>query len=306
MKNCYQEFPDNHIFPNEAKDIVVTVQAFKSGQMWAEKFINLRCFNDNEVSGLNPPKCHETTDTLNKNVEIPGDGYNDGTGKKTIRVEIDYASDILNIEHIQNGLFYMKQILATARLDTMDANFIVDEGFDCLDPIPTWMIRTYLAGFRDYRDCIHIVIGSKREDTNDFGETVSYNLSDWGGLTHTQCGHLASTDSAITQKYLDSTGIFIYVQQIIDSWWAANWDTLLKYGWNSWYKPFGVTLAHEIGHALGILTHDEKGVMQEKIIWRNYADTYMYFVDSLLNKNPPEDAMNTRDVLGIHTIDTGW
>ncbi len=200
----------------------------------------------------------------------------------------------------------MKQILATAGLDTTDANFIVDDGFDCLDPIPGWMIKTYLAGFRDYRDCIHIVIGSKREDTNDFGETVAYNILDWGGFKHTQCGHLASTDSAIAQRYLDSTGIFIYVQRIIDSWWAANWDTLSKYGWSSWYKPFGVTLAHEIGHALGILTHDEKGVMQEKIIWRNYAHTYMYFVDSLLNKKPPEDAMNTRDVLGIHTIDVGW
>ncbi len=95
-----------YIFPNVPTDIVVTVQAFKSGQMWAEKFVNLRCFNDPETSGLNPPKCHETTDTLNKNIEIPGDGYNDGTGKKTIKVEIDYASDILNIEHIQNGLSY--------------------------------------------------------------------------------------------------------------------------------------------------------------------------------------------------------
>ncbi|MGB9722230.1 MAG: hypothetical protein ACPL28_12220, partial [bacterium] len=205
-----------------------------------------------------------------------------------------------------SGISFMKAILATARLDTTDINFIIDEGFDGLDPIPTLMIKTYLAGFRDFRDRIHIVIGSRREDTNDMGEVVAYNTSDWGSFNHTNCGHLASTDSAGAQAYLDSTGILIYAGQIFDGWWSVSWDTLLKYGWNSWYKALGVAMAHEVGHALGKISHDSSGVMQKTIKWRKYNSTYMYFVDSLLNKKPPEDAMNTRDVLGIHTIDVAW
>ncbi len=298
--------PFPYIFPNEPRDIMITVEAMKGTNIWATKQVALRCFNDPELSGLNPPKCHETTDAINKNVEIPGDGYNDGTSKKTIKVEIDYASDIIHVDGVRSGISYMKEILVTAKLDTTDMNFIIDEGFDGLDPIPSWMVKTYLAGFRDFRDHIHIVIGSRRENTNDLGDVVAYNLSDWGGFKHTKCAHLASTDSAIAHLHLDSTGILIYAGRICDEWWSISFDTLFHYGWTSWYKALGVAMAHEIGHALGILTHDSTGVMQARINWKKNASTYMYFVDSLLNKRPPEDAINTRDVLGIHTIDVGW
>ncbi|MGQ9535342.1 MAG: hypothetical protein ACUVTF_08975 [bacterium] len=292
------------IFPNDPHDIVITIEAMKGTNIWATKQVALKCFDDNEISGLNPPKCHETTDTLNKNVEISGDGYNDGTGKKTIRVEIDYASNVLHQSEIIEAIDYMKKILVTAGLDTSHANFIIDEGAELLNPIPTWIIKTYLAGFRDLRDCIHIVIGSKREDTNDFGEVIAYEIPEWGGFTHTRCASLASTDSVISQAYLDSTGILIYADRIWDEWSSQNLDTLWHYHWTPWTKVLGIAMAHEIGHALGITSHPG-GVMQP-INWQKDANNWMRFLTDSLNSHPPFNTMNTRDVIGIHTIDIGW
>lgn len=296
-----------YIFPNTpANDIIITIRAFKGTNIWATKDVPLYCFADNETSGLNPPKCHETTDKINKNVEIPGDGYNDGTGKKTIKVEIDYASNVIQSGLVELAIDDMKKILATARIDTSSSNIIIDEGIEIPDPLDPILIRQYLVNYRDFRDCVHILIATKRSDKPWIGgETIAFNLLDWGGLTHTKCAHFASTDSFVAQVYLDSTGIIIYSQSIWNSMHTYHPDTLFFHGWD-FTKGIAVALAHEIGHALGLLHHHPNGVMQDSVKYNKDYSTYNFFVDSLLNRQPPEDAMNTRDGLGIHTIDGAW
>ena len=298
------DFP--YIFPNEPHDIVITIEAMKGTNIWATKQVLLKCFSDPELSGLNPPKCHETTDTLNKNVEIPGDGYNDGTGKKTIRVEIDYDADIVNQGLVEDFIVVTKKILATARIDTADANFVINDGFSGPDVLDKLTVKTLLATYRNYRDYIHLIIGSKRENFAGFGEVISYVDPAWGNFSHTKCAHSASTDSAIAQTYLDSAGIFIYGQQIEDAMADEDWDTLYHYHWIPIDNTYGICIAHEIGHALGISSHDSLVGVMRNINFHKNAYDWMYFVDTLLNKKPPYDAMNTRDVLGIHTIDIGW
>jgi hypothetical protein len=295
------DFP--YIFPSEPHDIVISIEAWKD-TIWATKQVALKCFADSELSGLTPPKCHETTDDSNKNVEIPGDGYNDGTGKKTIKVEIDYASNIISSDLIEWAVDDMKKILATAKLDTSDANFVVDDGISVPDTIYPSQLKLYLAQHRthkDWRDAyIHVIIGSREPQDSYPGEVVAYNLTSWGHFSHTKCAHLASTDSSIAQAFLDSTGIIIYARHIYE----AMQDTH-DYSWD-WCKGVAHAMAHEIGHSLGLLSHHPNGVMNSIVDYTVPYDSFNYFLDTLLNRDPPEDAMNTRDVLGIHTIDVGW
>ncbi len=200
----------------------------------------------------------------------------------------------------------MKKILATAKIDTSSLNFIIDDGITIPDPLDPILIRQYLVNYRDYRDCIHMLIATKRSDNPAMGgEVIAYNLTDWGGLSHTKCAHYASTDSFIAQAYLDSTGIIVYSQAIWNSMHTYHPDTLFFNGWD-FPKGIAVAMAHEVGHSLGLSTHHSSGVMQNSVKYNRPYSTYNFFVDLLLNKKPPVDAMNTRDVLGIHTIDIGW
>jgi|GEM_PF-5970531 len=298
-----------YIFPDIPKDIVVSIEAWKDNSPWLTKFISLRCFHDNDSSGLQPPKCHETTDKINKDKEIPGDGYNDNDEIKTIKVEIDYA--YISIDNVRSAISWMKDILVTAHLDTLDTlDFKIDDEITTFPlQISPEYLKQYLATYRTYHDRIHVIIGTWRADDpywENPGECISYNLLAYGGLSHTECAHFASTDSSIAQAYLDSTGIIIY---------GVAMDSLRRHKYNlgqlhvSWYnmnKWIAHAMAHEIGHVLGLSSHHPKGVMDALVDYTTSYDNYNFFIDTLLNKNPHEDAMNTRDVLGIHTIDTHW
>lgn len=290
--------------PNYPCDIVIAISAYKGNwnEPWATKEVTLKCFYDNEPSGLTAPLSHETTEP-GGSVEIPGDGYNDGMGKKTIKVEIDFAANFVIREVVEEAAGYMKKILVTAHLDTLD--IIVDDGLSVPDSLDPPAIKMLLKDTRDYTDYIHLFIGSRRAGLTINGEVVAYNLGDWGNFKHARCAHFATTDTSIAHAYQDSTGIFIYAKRIREKMAVVSWDTLARYGWVPPSRTYGICMAHEMGHALGLVDHHTTGVMRD-INWRDYSWKWEYFDTTCLNTDPPEDAMNTHDVLGIHTIDVAY
>jgi len=219
---------------------------------------------------------------------------------------VSHAANVIDLDFVTEAVRYTKQILATARLDSSAGNFIIDDGFSVPATLPASIIKATLSQCRDNRNYLHIFIGSKSPDVNYLGENVAYNITSWGDFSHTECAHFASTDTFISNSYLDSTGIIIYAEQIFEQLLAQPWDTLWAHGWLPSTKTVGIVIAHEIGHALGVAAHHTTGVMRENIDWYQDSDTYMYFDTTKLNNNPPWDAMNTRDVLGIQTIDVAW
>ncbi|MEO0129955.1 MAG: hypothetical protein ABIL02_06930 [candidate division WOR-3 bacterium] len=116
--------PSALILSNSYGSYVLTIQWLKSGEIVAEKEMKFTVINDLEQSGLTPPNCHETTDSINKNVEIPGDGYDDGAGQKTIKLEIDYDGGIYSYTSVELAAVYCESILTTAKVSP---DIIIDQ-----------------------------------------------------------------------------------------------------------------------------------------------------------------------------------
>ncbi|MEO0129956.1 MAG: hypothetical protein ABIL02_06935 [candidate division WOR-3 bacterium] len=169
-------------------------------------------------------------------------------------------------------------------------------------------IRKYLKDYRSYRDRIHLIVAGKYSDyPNLYGITVNYIQPSYGGSGvpgyvshHATCGNYATSDDSSSQAHLDSCGIYIFVTTIkYDIDHNQNWIWSYKEG-------IGTIIAHEIGHALGISSHNEAVMEDINLKTDGPAVNYNHFDTTKLNIKPPYDAVNTRDVLGIYTVDIGF
>ncbi len=214
----------NYIFPSSPSSTgikTIKIEAIKNNITWVNKKIFARCFVDAETSKLRPPNCHETTDSVSKTKEIKGDGYPDVPffdTLKSIKVEIDYAGSYISHSTVQSALQYCKEILSTAKLDTSNVNFSIDENISTME---AWLIpqkiKEYLAQYRTHRDCIHLILGSKTSPGQIYkylGVTILYFVPD-ANFTFARFANFASgKDSIKAQCILDSTGIFVCVSRI--------------------------------------------------------------------------------------------
>jgi len=74
-------------------------------------------------------------------------------------------------------------------------------------------------------------------------------------------------------------------------------------------RVFAITIAHEIGHALGLSNHESGAVMSDApVVQGDDADWYTdydHFNQDKLNLSS-SNAINTRDVLGRDTVDINF
>jgi hypothetical protein len=271
--------------------------------------------NDDEPSGFSGTETHEH-DRLSDWYEIPGDLRDDGIGQKDLYIELDCDSYWKQGNQIHWIVEQMRNILATAGV----APHILADTVDNMprDDITYESAKSLLSSYRDSLEYLHVLLPwaspSKywKYAKDALGIAVDYGPLLRPDLNKYCCLRMA-TSHANRRAYLDSVGCIVFSHAV---------DTMLQHipgwqvNWNSYADVLAYLLCHEIGHALGRTHHDSqwgetKGVMVGPDFW-NSADSiqhHLYFLRDYLQtssgKRFPEtkDAVNTRDVLGITTID---
>ncbi len=269
------------------------------------------CFDDHETSGA-PANPHERVSYPN-GIEIPGDGYHDAGGSwdsKDVWIEIDYYLDAINSDELNQIVPLVEAILETANID---AHLTIDDAIDesMPDPINDQERKGFLKRYRDHKDYIHVIVGTRRSENPDALGIVD-QYGDGTGPGSFLCAHYASGGTDLAQSYLDSCGCFVFAGTIED----FNFDMGLVH-------CAALVMTHEIGHALGMGHTTDRfnnsyflDVELTGVMTHHYEPDYdfydynFFYLPSLDDANDDgdgrPDAMNTRDVLGIQTVDIGW
>lgn len=271
--------------------------------------------NDNESSNAPSGYKHEKDGAGN---EILGDGFNDsdevGENKnvKNVNIELDYINSISgNVlteimdeakTILETGGF--KVTIQTSDILTIDNISMYDIFSDDMDGRKK--MKAVLFDKRNNKSAFHAILANKHSNSNLYGITIQYYspYPNGDGWTHDACARgatgLSRWDPNYSQNFKDSTGVLVFTGNIpADSYYPSGW------GWTR-NKFIAWTLAHEIGHALGISTHinnwgPNDGLMRLPSFDNWYTNFNHFNGQELGHENG--NSVNTRDMLGIQTID---
>lgn len=237
-----------------------------------------------------------------------GDGYAAGFGGdpdpsvKSILVEVDYDVNLPGVVFvIDSARRIVDSVFATAGVK---CSLQLDQALTSVGKQNSLRLaRGFMYGCRNAslkrNGYVHVVVGGSYWEPYILGVNVCHQEAseDFCVLQH-----LATTDwnDSCTNKWLDSTGIFVFQEAAFDTWPVES----------TWTRPrmLGVVLAHELGHAAGLChpadTLDVRNVMAAQldfvsIGWPKY-DSFKPPNAATVNK------MNTRALLGRDKLNVGW
>ncbi len=264
--------------------------------------------------------------------EIRGDALSGSSDQdenlKTLKVELDYESDVESFADIDSIISLMSQILGTAGVEVdiakepalhqlthrdLSQKDCTEHLKDCRNP--------------DYYDRIHVILAGS-PDVSDIGSVAGHTIQRWIGvpgtvdaLGHYGCRSLADSGNFPDNRAnLNSVGCFVfsdYVKLTVDN---CSHDPRTR--WKGYEGILAWVAAHEVGHAIGIRLHtpnDVPGIMcgrpldqllDDPATWFDY---YGAFIGDELNAwdyrgnvfPQPKCSANLRDLLGVSTVDIG-
>jgi hypothetical protein len=257
--------------------------------------------------------------------EVRGDGLADGTGKKTLKIEVDYEESVK--WQIDSIIMLMHDILVTADIDVIIAKDEELSTFtynglrwnDCFSMLEENRCDTML-------DRVHLIIGGLAS-VSDFQQGLAgIAVHRWqgaggapGGWSHYDCRKFANSRNVTeNRRNLDKSGCFVFAKTVIDALDAYSCDSR----WNGRAGILALLSAHEIGHAMGITYHMSDSLDTIMFQWDldqllsrvdfNY-DKFNQFSGEELNVinfsgnvfQQMKCSVNLRDLLGVTTVDIG-
>ena len=185
-------------------------------------------------------------------------------------------------------LFVLDQSLFKGDLTTMPGTFSDRE-----------TKHSVLENTKDISGNLHVILATKSEYVDRYGVAIHYYGDSGDGWTDRQCFRGASGQSSI--EYIKRVGCYVWMDIIKETTFASSsWTT---------NKAAAYILAHEIGHALGISSHVEDNTTSPMRVpeFDNVLFTWdsINKFDGVETSRSSKDAINLREVIGIHTIAVG-
>lgn len=274
------------------------------------KTLNLYVIDDAEESGLAVPFSHEKYGVI----ELKGDGFDDNIEigedktKKNVFVELDYINSMES--RIQDIISIAETILNTGGMKVSiikDEALFIGSGNKQLPDVFTTRkeMKTILKDTRQMREHIHAILATAHSNSNLYGITMQYYGDVGENWTHADCARGATgfsdNDPAYFIHYKDSTGCMVFTANIDNHHAGGTWTNNNAVAW---------TLAHELGHALGLSNHNLSGksIMSEAPFTNitNPFGEYDQFGAFELTPTDNIFGINTRDILGRDNIDIAW
>jgi hypothetical protein len=257
--------------------------------------------------------------------EVRGDGLADGTGKKTLKIEVDYEESVK--WQIDSIIMLMHDILVTADIDVIIAKDEELSTFtynglrwnDCFSMLEENRCDTML-------DRVHLIIGGLAS-VSDFQQGLAgIAVHRWqgaggapGGWSHYNCRKFANSRNVTeNRRNLDKSGCFVFAKTVIDALDAYSCDSR----WNGRAGILALLSAHEIGHAMGITYHTDR--FHRSVMFDYPLDSLFGNIDynyDMFNKfdgieldhpgcrknlfQSVKSSVNMRDLLGVTTVDIG-
>ncbi|MBN1780857.1 hypothetical protein JW948_07020 [bacterium] len=274
------------------------------------KYLEIEVINDEEVSVSVE---HEKI-SYPSGSQIPGDGFHDPAENtsdqsvKNVYIELDFAESwIADIDDIINEA---GAILQTGGFEpTIIKGDILYVGTNYCEIRSIYSnnkdgrkeMKALLKDTRTNPDAIHAILALDHGSPGLYGITIQYfqNYPVGDGYDHFECFYLATGksdwDNWMAQNHKDSTGVFVFTDNIPTTFSGPGWSRI---------HAIACILSHEIGHALGISSHHNFGVMDNYIDWSDFYANYNHFdVNQLQSNNSKQNSINTRDILGRDTVD---
>lgn len=255
--------------------------------------------------------------------EVGGDGYADrdeGTApfdpnRKNVVVEVDWSSSFADRSLIPEIMTEVNRIWE----DSCGVTIIFaseSQISTSIDDVPEYMTlpqtRTILSANRFLPNAIHVLIGRSASDWlggDVRGITIDYRIV--GGRSRMECASLATGDPTQfqTATNLSECGILIFGDRLAADIQAHGNEIPLLGGWAGRRARFYAWfIAHEIAHALGRVGHDSNSdnLMKQGLnnLWDSTTPSYYDYMR--LYQETSLDLINTRNVVGINTVDTDF
>lgn len=301
---------------DELGEYVIKVSQLSGNNSSRDKELRFYVIQDEEQTSFidNPDWGHE----IYNDVEIHGDGFkdpdedSDDQNIKNLYIELDYDNNLST--SINEIIAIAETILNTGgfkvEITIHDGlNIGSNDGQLLMLYQNRKEIKKTLSETRTWKEYIHAILATDHSNNDLYGITMQYydEPPNGEGWTHLDCARGASGMSdqnpSYKRQYLDSTGCMIFVKNIEQaSLGNTTWNTNKAIGW---------TLAHEIGHAIGIAAHNPgKSIMSPTPFTNSTAffDQYDEFGEWELydNRSDRRLAINLRDILGRDNIDIAW
>lgn len=251
--------------------------------------------------------------------EVGGDGYADrdeGTApfdpnRKNVVVEVDWSSSFADRSIIPDIMTEVNRIWE----DSCGVTIIFaseSQISTSIDDVPEYITlpqtRTILSASRFLPNAIHVLIARNASDwcPADFGSLPIDERSTPDGRNLMECANLATGDpnQFQTAANLNECGLLILGDRLYSAIESHGGMPLLG-GWNGQRKKFYAWyIAHEIARALGRVGYDDSApnLMKSGLtdIWASPTPSYFNYMRLFQTSL---DFINTRNVLGVHTVD---